>query len=170
MITNNPIINVRTKNKMTNSSNKQTNPVLAGCLSLMVLAVMIGGVSTLRSRETATKSSNIVVSRKVLQVAKVSEVSNISKLPGTTPTPLSTQVPATIPTLTPPVPTSPSPKLTPQPVPSPTPKPTLIPPAPRYIYKNGTYAAVGTFTAPGVIDHLKVSITLLQMMQSLTRQ
>jgi hypothetical protein len=142
---------------MNNLPNKSPNSVLAGCLTLIVLAIMVGSTAALRSRETAVKPSNIVVSYKFSQASKGTETSGVPKVSGstvaTTPSPAPTPVTAS---------PSPIPQPTSNPTPTPTPSPTPVPtPAPAsYTYKNGSYSAVGTFTAPGVTNHLNVSITI----------
>jgi hypothetical protein len=131
---------------MNNLPNKQTNPVLAGCLTLSVLAIMIGSVHALRANETAIKTSNIVVSHKASQTTAVIETQGTSQLPSTTVTPTPIVVPvsaAAVPVIT-----------SPGPTPAPTPAP------PSYVYTDGNYSAIGTFTAPGVTNHLNVSLTI----------
>jgi hypothetical protein len=162
---------------MNNLPNKQTNPVLAGCLTLIVLAIMVGSTSALRSRQTVVKPSNIVVSHKISLTSKTTETSvskpsdsTVTPSPSSTPTTIATTAPvaSTPKSITPapsPQPTpspTPNPKPVPSPPPSPTPAPTPSPPppAPSYTYKDGSYSAVGTFTAPGVTNHLNVSITV----------
>jgi hypothetical protein len=118
---------------MNDSPIKQSNPVLAGCMTLSVLAIMIGSVHALHSRETAVAESNNVVNQKPLQTT--------------------TPIPATYAESAPPSPTNATTPITP---PIAQPPPT----APSYIYKDGNYSAVGTFTAPGVTDHLNVNISI----------
>ncbi len=144
---------------------KQTNPIVAGCLTLIVLAVMVGSVRALHSRESAVKQSNIVVSQKPSQTTIATEAPNASKQTATNATTTPSSAPilatATSPSSTSHTTTavSPSPVVQPTPSSAPTPMPTPTP-APSYTYKDGTYSAVGTFTAPGVTNHLNVSITV----------
>jgi hypothetical protein len=144
---------------MNNVPNKQTNPVLAGCVSLAVLGIMVGSVSALHGRETAVKQSNIVISHKpsppsiVVSTPSAQKQSTTNVPTAPPPSPVAATKTAPAPASTAPTVTSPSP--TPTPAPSPTPAP-----APTYVYKDGSYSAVGTFTAPGVTNHLNVSITI----------
>jgi hypothetical protein len=137
-----------------------------------MLALMAGSVRALSSREAANKQSAIVISQKPSQPSTITEVPKAPKqseatttatptpLPQTAVTPTSATTVASSPT--PVAQPTPSPTPTPAPTPAPTPSPTPPPPAPTptYVYKDGTYSAVGTFTAPGVTNHLNVSITI----------
>jgi hypothetical protein len=152
---------------MNNLPNKQTNPVIAGCLTLIVLAIMVGSVSALHSHEAAAKQSKIAHNNNPTPAPIASEPSgtpklsptNVTTTPANTPVPTTNTTPATTPSKS--TASTPSPTPTPTPSPSPTPSPTPTPPpTPTYTYKDGNYSAIGTFTAPGVTNHLNVSVTI----------
>ena len=135
---------------------KSKNTVVAGFITMAILTIMTGSIDALHAKQENTKvkgpvvQTPAVINKKKPQAVHAVPVA-VTPAPTTAPTPVVAPTP----------PSAPAPVITPTPVTTPTPAPTPAP-APTYVYKDGTYPTTVSYSVPGTVATLNVSLTVVQ--------
>jgi len=139
---------------------KQKNSFIAGVITIAILSAMTGSISALQAKEKDSKAESEIVQAQKPTVndnpddssaapAAITSTSVVVPVPTVASTP---NTPITSTHTTPPTSTVAS-----APTPTPTPAPT---PIPIYTYKNGTYPTTVSYSVPGTVASINVSLTV----------